>query len=84
MDAKLGRRGHVGIHGSLPMGAQASSSTSPSAIHISVVDLETRIRNVYTGRKLQLLLMPGLIPSDPLVWLSGILQHQLVHRCAHL
>ena len=53
LDAKLGRRGHVGIQGSLPLtappGGSSSSSDAPAAIQVDVVDLETRIRNVYTG-----------------------------------
>ena len=49
MDAKLGRRGHVSIHGSLPVTAQRSSNAPNKAIQADVVDLELRIRNVYTG-----------------------------------
>lgn len=62
LDAKLGRRGHVNVHGSLPMSTQqpqtlAADSANPgSALSIEVVDLETRIRNVYTGELMYCLL----------------------------
>lgn len=50
MDAKLGRRGHVSIHGSLPITAEGTGDRPSSAIQADVVDLELRMRNVYTGQ----------------------------------
>ena len=52
LEAKAGRKGHIKLRGSLPVGPEASpeaSHHSPGGLHLDIQALELRSRNLYTG-----------------------------------
>ena len=51
LEAKAGRKGHIKLKGSLPVGPEPGQAASghPSGLHLDVQALELRSRNLYTG-----------------------------------
>ena len=51
LEAKAGRKGHIKLKGSLPVGPEAGQEASGhhAGLHLDVQALELRSRNLYTG-----------------------------------